>query len=140
MATAQILLLGTAHISHASVLKVEQLLSQNQYDAVAVELCASRNNAITDPDALAKMNMFEVIRDGKAPMVIANLALGAFQQKIADDLGLEPGAEMRMALKLAKNQDLPALLIDREIGITLKRCYGNYSVVAAILFVRRFAQ
>ena len=121
----QIMLLGTAHISHASVLKVEELLSQNKYDAVAVELCTSRHKAMTDPDALAKMNMFEVVREGKAPMVIANLALGAFQQKIADDLGLEPGAEMRMALKLAKEQDLPALLVDREIGITLKRCYQN---------------
>jgi len=121
----QIILLGTAHISHASVLKVEELLSKSEYDAVAVELCLSRHKAITDPDALAKLNMFEVIREGKAPMVIANLALGAFQQKIADDLGLEPGAEMRTALKLAEDQNLPPLLIDREIGITLKRCYQN---------------
>lgn len=120
-----ITLLGTAHVSHASVNEVEELLGLNQYDAVAIELCPSRHNAIANPDALAKMDLFQVLREGKAPMVVANLALSAFQQKIAEDLGIEPGAEMRAALKLAKQKNIPFLLVDREIGTTLKRCYQN---------------
>lgn len=120
-------ILGTAHVSHASVKQVEQLLTRNQYDAVAIELCESRHGAITSPDALAKMDMFQVLREGKTPMVIANLALSAFQQKIAEDLGIEPGAELKTALKEAKKQGLAFILIDREIGTTLKRCYRNIS-------------
>jgi len=118
-------LLGTAHVSRASVEQVEWLLSENEYDAVAVELCANRHHAMIDPDRIAKMDLFQVLRDGKSTVVIANLALGAYQQRIADEVGVEPGAEMRMAVRLADEQNIPLLLIDREISTTLKRAYRN---------------
>lgn len=118
-------LLGTAHVSQASVDKVRELLGLDRFDAVAVELCASRYKIITDPDSLAKMDMFQVLKEGKTPMVIANLVLSAFQQKIAEDLGIEPGAEMKTAINIAKANNISHLLVDREIGITLKRCYRS---------------
>ncbi len=121
----RITLLGTAHISRASADKVEELLDSGKYDAVAVELCPSRHNAIINPDALAKMDLFEVLRSKKATMVAANLALGAYQQRMADELGIEPGAEMKMAVAKAQQHHLPVLLIDREISVTLKRVYRN---------------
>ena len=124
---SQISLLGTAHISKASADKVNELLATEKFDAVAVELCPSRYNALINPDSLAKMDIFEVIRQGKGMMVIANLALGAYQQRMADELGIEPGAEMRVAVNLARDKNLPVLLIDREIGTTLKRIYRNLS-------------
>ena len=58
-------------------------------------------------------------------MVVANLALGAYQQRLAEQLGIEPGAEMRAAIRAAEPEKLPVLLIDREIGITMKRIYRN---------------
>jgi len=121
----RITLLGTAHISRASADMVETLLATGDYDAVAVELCPSRHNAIINPESLAKMDLFEIIRDGKAVMVAANLALGAYQQRMAEQLGIEPGAEMRAALNIAREHQLPVMLIDREISITLKRIYRN---------------
>ena len=51
---SQITILGTAHVSRASADKVRELLAQESYDAVAVELCPSRYNAILNPDALAR--------------------------------------------------------------------------------------
>ncbi len=51
---SRITLLGTAHVSRASADKVKELLATGAYDAVAVELCPSRYNAIIDPDTLAK--------------------------------------------------------------------------------------
>lgn len=121
----EITLLGTAHVSKASAEAVEALISSNDYDAVAVELCPSRYNALIDPNSLAQMDLFNVIKSGKAAMVTASLALGAFQQKMADELGIEPGAEMKVAAELAKQSHKPVLLIDREVGITLKRVYRN---------------
>lgn len=118
-------LLGTAHVSRASADKVEELLASGAYDAVAIELCSSRHHALVNPDALAKMNLFEVLKTGKAPMIIANLALGAYQQRLAEQFGIEPGAEMRVALEVAKQKGIKVLLIDREIGITLKRIYRS---------------
>ncbi|HFD92182.1 MAG TPA: TraB/GumN family protein [Gammaproteobacteria bacterium] len=120
-----ITLLGTAHISHSSTEKVRELITSNDYDAVAVELCPSRYNAIVNPDALARMDLFQVIREKKTAMVAANLALGAYQQRMADQLNILPGAEMRMAIDCAGESHLPVLLIDREIAVTLKRIYRN---------------
>ena len=118
---SKITLLGTAHVSKASAEKVEELLDDGTYNAVAVELCPSRYNALLSPDTLAKMDLMQVIRAGKASMVMANLAMGAYQQRLADQFGIEPGAEQRKAIEMARQHDLPVLLIDREIGTTLKR-------------------
>ena len=122
---SRVTLLGTAHVSRTSAEKVKELIETGDYDAVAVELCPSRYNSIVNPDALAKMDLFQVIREGKASMVAASLALGAFQQKAAEQMGIQPGAEMRQAIDCAKAAKLPVLLVDREVGTTLKRIYRN---------------
>lgn len=120
-----ITLLGTAHVSKASADKVQELIATGKYDAVAVELCPSRHKVIINPDAMAQMDLFQVIKNGQASMVAASLALGAFQQRMAEQFGIEPGAEMRVAIKDAQTAKLPVLLIDREIGTTMKRIYHN---------------
>ncbi|UJP05227.1 MAG: TraB/GumN family protein [Nitrosomonas sp.] len=120
-----ITLLGTAHVSRASADKVQELIATGRYDAVAVELCPSRHKVIVNPDAMAKMDLFQVIKKGQASMVAASLALGAFQQRMAEQFGIEPGAEMRVAIRDAQAAKLPVLLIDREIGTTMKRIYRN---------------
>jgi len=122
---SSITLLGTAHVSKASADKVQELIATGKYDAVAVELCPSRHKIIVNPDAMARMDLFQVIKKGQASMVAASLALGAFQQRMAEQFDIEPGAEMRIAIKDAQAAKLPVLLIDREIGTTLKRIYRN---------------
>ncbi len=118
-------ILGTAHVSRTSAEEVERLISSGEFDAVAIELDPSRHQALTDPDRWAELDLFKVLREGKAGMVAANLALGAFQQRLADQLGIEPGQEMRVAIRMADDHQLPLLLIDRDIGITLRRVYRN---------------
>lgn len=116
-------LLGTAHVSRASADEVERLLATGDYDAVAIELDPGRFAALTDPDRWAKTDLFQILRDGKAAMMAANLALGAFQQRLAEQSGIEPGEEMRRAITVAGEHKLPVLLIDRDIGVTLRRVY-----------------
>ncbi|ADI15042.1 TraB/GumN family protein [Truepera radiovictrix] len=118
-------LLGTAHVSRTSADEVERLIQTGDFDAVAVELDAGRFGAISDPDRWAKTDLFEVFREGKAAMMAASLALGAFQQRLAEQSGVEPGEEMRRAVRLARARGLPLLLIDRDLGVTLRRVYGN---------------
>lgn len=115
--------LGTAHVSRTSVAAVQALIERQSFDAIAVELCESRAAGIRDPDALAKMDLFQVIRTGKAGMVFASLALSSFQRRIAEQYGIEPGAEMRAAMDGAEQRNLPLWLVDREIGITLNHAY-----------------
>jgi pheromone shutdown-related protein TraB len=116
-------LLGTAHVSRTSAEEVARLIAGGDYDTVAVELCESRYRALTQPDSLEQMNLFEVIRGGKAGMVAASLALGAYQQRLAEQFDIRPGAEMDAAIKSAAAAEIPVRLVDREIGTTLKRVY-----------------
>lgn len=118
-------LLGTAHVSRASADEVTELIRSGEFDAVAVELCATRYQSLMQPDRMAQMDLFQVFREGKAGMVAASLALGAYQQRVADQAGIQPGAEMQAAVQEARAAGLPVLLIDREIGTTLRRVYRN---------------
>lgn len=124
---SRITLLGTAHVSRASAEMVKSLLSTGEYDAVAVELCPSRYNALINPDDLAKMDLLKVVKERRVVMVMASLALGAYQQRLAEQFGIEPGAEQREAIRIAQASHRPLLLIDREISTTLKRVAGNLS-------------
>ena len=121
-------LLGTAHVSRTSAEAVQRLLESGHYDAVAIELCASRYQSLTERDAWRDMNLFSIIREGKAGMMMASLALSAYQKRIAEQFGIEPGAEMKTAIEAARKAGLPVQLIDREIGITLRRASHRLSL------------
>lgn len=114
-------LLGTAHVSQASVEAVRDAVGSGAFDAVAVELDAQRLQALTDPDALARLDLIQVIRTGKTALFAANLALAAYQRRLAEQLGIEPGAELKRAVLEARQRELPVHLIDRDVGLTFKR-------------------
>lgn len=117
----EFVLLGTAHVSRASVDAVERMLDAEDFNAVAVELCGYRVDAIRNPDKVQALDLFRVIRDGRAAVVAAGLALGAYQRRIAAQFNIEPGAEMKAALAGAEARGKPAWLIDRDVGVTLRR-------------------
>ena len=114
-------LLGTAHVSQASVDAVRDAVGSGTFDAVAVELDEPRLQALTDPEALARLDLIQVIRTGKTALFAANLALAAYQRRLAEQLGIEPGAELKRAVMEARQRDLPVHLIDRDVGLTFKR-------------------
>lgn len=117
----EFVLLGTAHVSRRSAEAVREIIAAESFDAIAIELCEHRARSMQEPDAVAQMDLFRVLRDGKAGVVMAGLALGAFQRRLADQFGIEPGAEMRMAMDEAKRRDIDCWLIDRDVGLTLRR-------------------
>jgi pheromone shutdown-related protein TraB len=114
-------LLGTAHVSRASVDAVRAAIDSGAYDQVAVELDPQRMQALTDPDALAKLDLIKVLREGKTALFAANLALSGYQRRLAEKLGIEPGAELKVAAMEANARGLPLHLIDRDVGLTFRR-------------------
>lgn len=114
-------LLGTAHVSQASVDAVRAAIDSGQYDAVAVELDEQRHKAMTQPDSLAQLDLVKVIREKKVAPFAANLALAAYQRRLAEQMGVEPGAELKAAAQDATARGLPVQLIDRDVGITFRR-------------------
>ncbi|RDS79946.1 TraB family protein [Dyella monticola] len=120
-------ILGTAHVSRSSVEAVQTLLANESFDAIAVELCESRAQGMRDPEAFKQMDLFRVIREGKAGMVAASLVLSTFQKRLADQYGIQPGAEMKAAMDGAAELNVPLWLVDREVGTTLKRAWHSVS-------------
>jgi len=116
-------LLGTAHVSRASVEAVKQMSDSGDFDAIAVELCPARHLALTKEQQWKEMDLYRIIREKKAGLVMANLALGAYQRRIAEQFGIEPGAELKAAAEAAVKHELPLQLIDRDLATTLKRSY-----------------
>lgn len=121
-------LLGTAHVSRTSAETVARLAQSGDYDAISVELCESRHQALTGDRRWTDMNLFKILREGKAGMVMASLALSGYQRRIADQLGIEPGAEMKAAIKAAETTGADLQLIDRDLSTTLKRVYRSISL------------
>ena len=114
-------LLGTAHVSRASVDAVRAAVASGDYDSVAVELDPGRLQSLTDPDTLTRLDLVKVIREGKTHLFAANLALAAYQRRLAEQLGVEPGEELKAGALDAQARGLPVHLIDREVGLTFKR-------------------
>lgn len=114
-------LLGTAHVSKTSVDVVRAAIASGRYDTIAVELDAQRLQALTDPDALARLDLVKVLREGKTAVFAANLALAAYQRRLAEQLDIEPGAELKAAALDARERGLRMELIDRDVGLTFKR-------------------
>jgi pheromone shutdown-related protein TraB len=114
-------LLGTAHVSRASLDAVRAAIDSGEFDTVAVELDPQRFQSLTDPDALARLDLVQVIRSGRTALFAANLGLAAYQRRLAEQLGIEPGAELKAAALEARERGLDMRLVDRDVGITFKR-------------------
>ena len=133
-------LLGTAHVSRASVDAVQAAIATGDYDTIAVELDEQRLKAMTDPTALGSMDLVKVLREGKTPLFAANLALAAYQRRLAEQMGVEPGAELKAAAADAVAAGLPLELIDRDVGLTFRRAlqslgWGGRAKISASLLM-----
>ncbi len=120
-----IYLVGTAHLSTESVEDVRKTVEAVNPDTICVELCESRYKAIINRDAWRKMNIFRVIKEGKAVLLLAQLIMTSFYRRLGNQLGVQPGAEMLEGIKLAENNGLDLVLADRDIQVTLRRVWGN---------------
>ena len=118
-------ILGTAHVSQTSVDKVNELLDTNLFDTVAIELDEMRFEAMTNPDKYKNMDLLKIIKTKQTGMISVNLALSAYQNRLAKQLGVEPGAEMKAAIVQAKDKELTLWKIDRNIRTTMKRAWRS---------------
>jgi len=116
-------ILGTAHVSTASVEAVREQISTYQPERVAVELCDSRHQALTSDRRLDKEGLLKVVKEGKAPLVLLQSLLAAEQRKMGLDEGQQPGAELLAAVQEAEAAELEVALIDRDMQTTLRRAW-----------------
>ena len=118
-------LVGTAHISSASVELVRNQIKEWSPDLVAVELCESRRGSLLEPDALDNEELLKILNDGKSHMILLQSALAAEQRRMGISSGEKPGAELLAAIEAADESSIPVELIDRDVLITLRRAWSK---------------
>ena len=67
----QYVILGTAHVSRTSVEAVKEMANSGEYDAIAVELCPARHQALTKQQQWKDMDLYRIIRERKAGLVLS---------------------------------------------------------------------
>lgn len=135
----EVYLVGTAHVSKKSVTDVRTTIEIVQPDEVCVELDEGRYQNIMDAERWKKTNITEVIRKGKAALLLSSLIMTSFQRRIGKKLGVMPGAELVEAVKVSEEVGARTTLIDRDIQITLKRTWGSLGLWAKFKMASQLA-
>ncbi len=124
---SEITLVGTAHVSQLSVEMVEGKIATGDYDCVAVELCLPRLENITNQAWWKNLDIYQIFKKKKAGLLLINLALTAYQKRLAERIGVEAGKEMVRAVELSHEKGLRLEVIDRNISTTLHRLVTEVS-------------
>ncbi|ANU27162.1 TraB/GumN family protein [Planococcus versutus] len=121
----ELILIGTAHVSKASAEQVKAVIEAEQPDAVCIELDAQRFESVTQDSKWKETDIFQVIKDKKASLLLMNLAISSFQNRLADQFGIKPGQEMIQGIASAEEIGAELVLADRNIQVTFSRIWGN---------------
>lgn len=121
----EFILIGTAHVSKNSAELVKEVIEAEQPDSVCVELDEQRYQSIVDGNKWKDTDIFKVIKEKKAPLLLMNLALSSFQKRIANQFGINAGQEMIQGIQSAKDTGAELVLADRNIQTTFSRIWGN---------------
>jgi pheromone shutdown-related protein TraB len=124
----EIILIGTAHVSKLSVEQVKEVIDRERPDSVCIELDDQRYKSIMDGNKWREMDIFKVIKEKKATLLIMNLAISSFQNRLAKQFDTKPGQEMIQGIESAKEIGAELVLADRNIQITFSRIWGNVGV------------
>jgi len=120
---AEIKIIGTAHVSQQSVDEVRAAIEDFKPDVVAIELDSSRFTALKkqarDP------SVSDVLEVKNFNSLLVQWLLAYLQRKIGIDVGVEPGAEMKIAIEEAEQLGIPLALVDRDIRLTLLRFWSS---------------
>ncbi|OZS78598.1 conjugal transfer protein TraB [Tetzosporium hominis] len=121
----EIILIGAAHVSKASATEVKEVIEREKPDAVCIELDEQRFQSIQQGDKWKNMDIFKVIKEKKATMLLMNLAISSFQNRMAKQFDVTPGQEQIQGIVSAKEVGAELVLADRDIQVTFARIWGN---------------
>lgn len=121
----ELILIGTAHVSKASADQVKKVIEIEKPDSVCIELDEQRYKSITDGNKWKEMDIFKVIREKKASLLLMNLIVSSHQKRMAKQFGIRPGQEMIQGIESAKEHGAELVLADRDIQITFSRIWNG---------------
>ncbi|GAE36967.1 TraB/GumN family protein [Halalkalibacter akibai] len=119
----EFVLIGTAHVSKKSAEQVKAVIEFEQPDSVCIELDEQRYQSVLDGNKWREMDIFKVIKEKKATLLLMNLLISSFQKRMAKQFGIKPGQEMIQGIESAKEVGAELVLADRNIQITFARIW-----------------
>ena len=124
----EIILVGTAHVSLQSVELVRQVIEEERPDSVCIELDDKRYENLKNPKAWEETDIVQVIKRNQVGFMLANLALSAYQRRMAKQLGTQVGGEMLQGIASAETVGAQLVLADRDIQTTFLRIWRKLSL------------
>lgn len=125
----QLILIGTAHVSKLSAEQVKEVVERERPDSVCIELDAQRYESVMQDKKWKETDIFKIIKDKKASLLLMNLAISSFQNRLADQFGIKPGSEMIQGIRSAEETGAELVLADRNIQVTFSRIWGNIGLM-----------
>ena len=129
------ILIGTAHVSKHSADQVKAVIEAERPDSVCVELDEQRYQTITEGSKWKEMDIIQVIKQKRASLLLMNLAISSFQNRMAKELGIKAGQEMIQGIESAKETGANLVLADRNIQITFARIWGSIGLKGKALLL-----
>lgn len=124
----EITLIGTAHVSKSSVDLVKRTIDMIQPNTVCIELDDERYSNLQNPQKWENTSIFQIIKEKKVGLLLANIILSSYQKRVAQKLNTTPGQEMLQGIRSAKEHDCTLVLADRKIQTTFLRIWRKMSL------------
>mgnify|MGYP001574007488 CR=1 FL=1 len=118
-----LIIVGTSHIAVESINEVTKAVQELNPDIIALELDLKRFRRLTSKTKY-KIKLSDIRRKG----FLINLIGSHLEHWLGKKVGVMPGAEMKKAIQLAKEQEIKIALIDQDIEITLKKLKENFTL------------
>ena len=126
--------IGTAHVSKASVEEVETAIADEQPDVVAVELDDGRYRQLKgqEPDDL---EAGDLLQGNTVFQFLAYWMLSYVQTRLGEQFDIDPGADMLAAVETAEEYGIDVALVDRDIQETIQRFWARMTITEKLRMV-----
>jgi pheromone shutdown protein TraB len=136
--TGSVRVVGTAHVSEASVREVEEVIETDRPDVVAVELDQGRFRQLKG-ETPEDLDASDLLRGNTVFQFLAYWMLSYVQARLGDRFDIEPGADMKAAVDAAEGLGIDVALADRDIQVTIQRFWARLSALEKLKLVASLA-
>lgn len=127
-------LIGTSHISPESIQEVKETIKKVCPQIITLELDKGRFDGLMNKSTKGLFSLVAFKRLGVRGVLFS--MIGAWlEQKLGKMVGTKPGNEMKIAVIEGAKIKAKIVLIDQEIGITIKRLFKNLTFKEKFRFV-----
>ncbi len=117
-----LIIVGTSHIAIESIQEVTKAIVELKPDIIALELDLKRFKRLISGKE-HKVKLSDIRQKG----FLINLIGAYIERYLGKKVGVMPGAEMKEAIRLAKEDKIKIALIDQDISITLRKLKENFT-------------